>query len=137
MGVVHRSLLASCLALLVVVLPNTARAATHATLSVSPHKVLDGSRLAVRATRLQPRHYYTFLLVGPKAKKDRALLGLGRADGRGHLAHTFNLPVILHCGKSTVYLFDVKRVLARASVTVTGCTLKGKPGAPPPAPPKG
>lgn len=90
----------------------------------------------MRASRLQPSHYYTLMLVGPKAKKDRKLLGLAHADAKGRVAQVFKLPIILHCGKSTVYLFDVKHVLAHATVTVTGCTLKGKPGAPPPAPPK-
>jgi hypothetical protein len=114
--------------------PLTARAAGGATLTILPRKVLDGSRFYVRATRLKPKHYYTFMLVGPKAKKDRALLGPVQSDAHGKLAAVLKLPIILHCGKSTVYLLDTKQVLARATVTVTGCTLKGGPGAPPPAP---
>jgi hypothetical protein len=116
-------------------LPLGAHASTHPTLAVKPKKVLDGSRITVSAAHLTPRHYYTFMLVGPKAKKDRALIGLSQANTHGKIATVLKMPIILHCGKSKVYLFDAKKVMATAKVTITGCTLKGKPGAPPPAPP--
>jgi hypothetical protein len=128
-------LLGSLLALALIALPGSA-SASAVSLTVKPTKALDGSSITVTASHLQPNHYYTFMLVGPKAKKDRALLGLGRADVHGRVNTLLKMPVILHCGKSTVYLFDSKHVLAHAPVTITGCTLKKGPGAPPPAPPK-
>ena len=137
MRLTRRLLLAPVLALVILCVPVTTHASTRATLSLSPKKVLDGSRVSVKAAGLHAKSYYTFLLVGPKAKKDRALLGLAQADSKGRISTVFKLPVILHCGKSTVYVFDTKHILAHASLAVTGCTIKGGPGAPPPAPKKG
>jgi hypothetical protein len=119
-----------------VVLPLAAGAASKATLTVKPKKALDGSSITVNATHLRPNRFFTFMLVGPKAKQDRRLLGSAETDSHGVISTRLKMPVILHCGKSSVYVLDTKHILARAKVTITGCTLKGKPGSPPPAPGK-
>jgi hypothetical protein len=127
----------SCLlALPILAVPLNAHAAARATLAVKPKKVLDGSSITVSATHLQPKHVFTFMLVGPKAKQDRRLLGWAQSDARGRITALLKMPVIVHCGKSNVYVIDSKHILAHATLTLTGCTLKGKPGAPPAAPGK-
>ena len=53
-------------ALPLLAVPLNVGAATRATLAVKPSKILDGSSITVSAAHLQPKHVFTFMLVGPK-----------------------------------------------------------------------
>lgn len=117
--------------------PVPANAAARPTLQVKPGKVSIGGKATVIGSHLRANEFVTVMLSlsRPSNGSTGALLGLGKVDGRGNLNTQVRIPVVTTCGAASVLVFTSQSgILARATVTLTGCTASKKASAPPPPP---
>jgi hypothetical protein len=117
--------------------PALARGSVQATLRVKPSTVSIGTTATLIGSHLKSNQFVTLMLSFPRTAKgpQGALLGLGRVDKHGKLTTRVRIPVVTYCGPASLLVFTAQSgIMARASLTLTGCKAGKKIVAPPPPP---